>query len=171
VRRQLTELELSFVNAMREEELQECVLELAGRAGFMAYHTHDSRRSHRGFPDLVLVHRARALLLFVELKSERGKTRPEQKEWLEHLGELAQRTQSVFDDRGSQIPVRYATGPERKATKIEVHLWRPRHWFDGTIEYALVSHRRDESGPVEAGPLGTSTADDEEREEARNGER
>lgn len=38
-----------------------------------------------GFPDLVLVHPRRQLLAFAELKSDNGRIRREQKEWLADL--------------------------------------------------------------------------------------
>jgi hypothetical protein len=66
-----------------EKEFQAQILSLARLAGWKAYHTHDSRRSQKGFPDLVLVRPP--VILFVELKSEAGKLRPEQKAWLEAL--------------------------------------------------------------------------------------
>lgn len=72
---------------MTEGDLQRLVLELAGRLRWLRYHTHDSRKSHQGFPDLVLVRPPR--VLFIELKgdSEYGKKGPtvEQQAWLEAL--------------------------------------------------------------------------------------
>jgi hypothetical protein len=45
-------------------------------------HIHDSRKSAGvGFPDLVLAHPKRPVLYLVELKTERGRIRPEQKIW------------------------------------------------------------------------------------------
>lgn len=61
-----------------EAAFQQLVTDLATVCGFRHYHTHDSRRSPAGFPDLVLV---RERLLFVELKTERGRLRPEQRAW------------------------------------------------------------------------------------------
>ena len=46
----------------------------------LCYHTWDSRHSAAGFPDLIMLHGGRGLA--VELKSERGKIRDEQAEWL-----------------------------------------------------------------------------------------
>jgi hypothetical protein len=50
----------------------------------MRYHTHDSRRSPAGFPDLVLVHPTRPELgiVFLELKSAKGRTSPAQARWI-----------------------------------------------------------------------------------------
>ena len=75
------------------------VLAAAVPAGWMAYHTHDSRRSEAGFPDLVLV--KPPVVVFVELKTNKGRTSKEQTQWLEQLG---------------------------LCTDIEVHLWRPADW-------------------------------------------
>ncbi len=68
---------------MSEKQFQSQVLQLAKLSGWLTYHTHDSRRSAPGFPDLVLV--KAPLVLFAELKSARGKLRPEQEAWLEAL--------------------------------------------------------------------------------------
>ncbi len=69
--------------SISERDFQAQILDLARLAGWRAYHTFDSRRSQKGFPDLCLVRPP--VVLFVELKSEDGKLRPEQREWLEAL--------------------------------------------------------------------------------------
>lgn len=57
-----------------EKEWQAQVVELAQTLGWKkAYHVYDSRRSHSGWPDLVLV---RERILYVELKREGGKPPP-----------------------------------------------------------------------------------------------
>ena len=81
-----------------EKEFQQMVLDLAGYLGWTCYHTFDSRRSQPGFPDLVLVRPPR--LVFAELKSERGRTTPQQQEWLDLL----------------------------EGTPAETYLWRPADW-------------------------------------------
>lgn len=83
--------------ATSEKSFQSQILELARLAGWRTYHTFDSRRSAAGFPDLCLVRPP--LVFFVELKSESGKLRPEQREWLEVLG---------------------------RCERTEARLWRPR---------------------------------------------
>ena len=67
-----------------EAQFQRTVTEYAALTGWLWYHTHDSRRSHAGFPDLCLVRGDR--LIFAELKSERGRVRLEQEAWLQALG-------------------------------------------------------------------------------------
>jgi hypothetical protein len=66
-----------------EAEWQRQVLELAGYYGWRSYHTYDSRRSTPGFPDLVLVRPPE--LLFVELKTDKGRLSAAQRDWLADL--------------------------------------------------------------------------------------
>lgn len=75
---------------MSEREFQRAVLRLAGLFGWTPYHTHDSRRSNPGFPDLVLVHPRRGVV-YAELKSEKGRPTEDQERWLALLREAGQR--------------------------------------------------------------------------------
>lgn len=69
-----------------EAEFTRLMLQLARAKGWARrYHTHDSRRSSRGFPDWVMVHRAQRRILFLELKGWAGKASEEQLAWLEDL--------------------------------------------------------------------------------------
>lgn len=95
--------------AMSERQLQDQVIALAERMGFIVYHTHDSRRSQKGFPDLVLVHPKQRRVLWRELKSETGTTTPEQKAWISTLSLVGE----------------------------DVDVWRPRDWMGGRIENEL----------------------------------
>jgi hypothetical protein len=84
-----------------EADWQEQVVHLATLAGWLCYHTHDSRHSVAGFPDLVLVRAPR--LVFAELKvdpptSKRGRPTPVQERWL---------------------------GTLRGVPSVEVYVWRP----------------------------------------------
>jgi len=72
-----------------ERRFQAQIVQLARLCGWLVYHTHDSRRSAAGFPDLVLC-RAGPLfeggeLLFAELKTDRGKLTRGQEIWLAAL--------------------------------------------------------------------------------------
>ena len=71
-----------------EAQLLKQVRQAARHGGWLCYHTYDSRLSEPGFPDLVLVRPPE--LLFVELKSDRGRIRPEQREWIDALREAGQ---------------------------------------------------------------------------------
>lgn len=85
---------------LSEAAFQAQVIQLATLCGWLAYHTRDSRGSAGGFPDLVLVHPTRRRVVYAELKSERGKVKPDQIRWIEALQSAGQ----------------------------NAHIWRPRHW-------------------------------------------
>jgi hypothetical protein len=81
-------------DATSEQELQELVIQLATTCGFLVHHQLVPYRRRAdgihaiveagttpGYPDLVLVHSGRLLVLFVELKTEHGKLSPRQIEW------------------------------------------------------------------------------------------
>jgi hypothetical protein len=96
--------------AMSEAQLQNQIIAMARFHGFThAYHTHDSRRSVAGFPDLVLVSARQKRVLYRELKRERGRVEPEQQDWIDTLIAAGQ----------------------------DAAIWRPRHLFLGEIEASL----------------------------------
>ncbi len=97
--------------AISEEEFQAQILDLARMSGWRCYHTFDSRRSAPGFPDLVLVREP--VLVFAELKTDTGRLRPEQREWLEAL---------------------------RRCGGVEARLWKPSDFEE--IERMLCSRTR-----------------------------
>jgi hypothetical protein len=86
-----------------ESDFLAAVTELAGLAGWLVYHTYDSRRSQAGFPDLVLVRGDK--LIFAELKTDKGTVRDAQIVWLNTLSKFAD-----------------------SQTAVEVYLWRPKDW-------------------------------------------
>ena len=47
------------------------------------YHTHDSRRSEEGFPDIAAINRDAGILWVAELKGLKTPTKTSQLEWLE----------------------------------------------------------------------------------------
>lgn len=74
------------INAWSEKDFQQCVINLAESLGYrLIYHTHDSRRSQPGFPDLVLVNPKTRRVLFRELKSAKGRVSTDQQRWGEGL--------------------------------------------------------------------------------------
>jgi hypothetical protein len=106
-----------------EKDLQRTVIEIAKLYGFRVAHQRPARTANGwrtaiegdvGFPDLVLLRGVRngqpARLLFVELKTARGKPSPDQVKWLELLQEVP---------------------------RIEVHLWRPMDLQNGKIAEIL----------------------------------
>lgn len=68
---------------MTEKAWQEIVVELATLYGWLHFHVYDSRRSDPGWPDLTLVKPPQ--LIFVELKTDKGRVRPAQRDWLTRL--------------------------------------------------------------------------------------
>lgn len=68
---------------LSEKQFQQQVIDLAKMTGWKTYHTHDSRRSNPGFPDLVMVRRGR--MIFAELKTRTGRVSAEQEQWLDEL--------------------------------------------------------------------------------------
>lgn len=96
-------------SAMTEAQLQAAVVASAKRRGWLVYHTHDSRRSEAGYPDLHLIHPGAKRSLFRELKRGNGRVSDAQQTWLDAL----------------------------TAAGCDAAVWRPIHWFDGTIDHEL----------------------------------
>jgi hypothetical protein len=69
-----------------EKEFMQRVIVLAQMNNWLVYHTYDSRRSQRGFVDLVLVRGGR--LMFVETKREDGRLTQDQSDWLLRLSRV-----------------------------------------------------------------------------------
>jgi VRR-NUC domain-containing protein len=104
-KRQASKPESSPTTDVTEKQFMAAVIEMAQMLGWLIYHTHNSRRSEAGFPDIVCVRRDR--VLFVELKTEKGRLSEEQERWLSALG----------------------------LAGAAVHCWRPSDW--PAIEAAL----------------------------------
>lgn len=106
-----SDIDKMAAKAMSEGELQANLEKLCFMRGLFYYHTHDSRRSPAGFPDTVILStRLRVFILLAELKSEKGRLKPDQKIWGEALKII-----------------------ERATPFVKYRVWRPRHWIDGTI--------------------------------------
>jgi hypothetical protein len=101
----------AYALSMSEIQLQTAIIGLAKQLGYLVYHTHDSRKSPEGFPDLVLVHKLTGRLIIVELKDAKRKPTQAQLEWLGAL--------------------------HRTKVAPYVGLWRPEHWRSGAIEAVL----------------------------------
>ena len=66
-----------------EKQFTAQVEALAERHSWLVYHTHDSRRSQPGYPDLTMVRDGR--VIFAELKTVKGRPSAAQKKWLAAL--------------------------------------------------------------------------------------
>jgi len=73
------------IKAPREKEFLGQVVQLARLLGWLVYHTHDSRRSAAGFPDLALCHPRLGRLVLAELKVRGRRPSAEQGRWLAAL--------------------------------------------------------------------------------------
>lgn len=71
------------MSTMLEADLQRAVIDLIRWLGLAYFHDNDSRRNRAGFPDLVVC--GTQGFIFRELKSETGRLRPEQLDWLSRL--------------------------------------------------------------------------------------
>ncbi len=83
--------------ALTEAQWQQRVVDLARLRGWWVWHDHDSRRNLAGLPDLLLV---RDRQVWAELKTDRGRLRPEQDATIRRL----------------------------LAAGAEVHIWKPADW-------------------------------------------
>lgn len=101
-----------YASGMSERDLQENVRQLAVSLGIRYYHTYDSRRSPSGFPDVVLA--SPPSLLVRELKAERGRVTPRQRQWLEDL----------------------------HGCSCDAGIWRPADWASGRIVRELLALRK-----------------------------
>lgn len=99
---------------MSEGALLAHVRTLAGELGLLSYHTHDSRRSEPGWPDLVIAGAERGVFLVRELKRQNGRVSPEQAQWLHTLRDLG----------------------------VDADVWRPADLLSGRIEKEMTTPNR-----------------------------
>ena len=84
--------EQRLLRTVSEAAWQKQVEQTLALCGFdLQYHTHDSRRSQAGFPDIVATRETNGFytLLFVELKRETGQATTDQYRWLDDLSMIA----------------------------------------------------------------------------------
>lgn len=100
---------------MSEEQFRQQIRAIALMYGWsMQYHTYMSKRSDAGWPDEVLCNPARRRIIFVELKSDKGRLSPAQREWLNALHTCGMET-ALW--RPSNIPVAVQVlGPKQRKT-------------------------------------------------------
>lgn len=141
-----------------EAELLATVVDMARALGWLVHHTHDSRRSESGVPDLLMVnnqHMGRPRVIFAELKSEgakltRGRTSPKtgrwlpgQREWLSALDRCVNVRVALVNGK-TELIVPAAPSP------VEVYIWYP--WDLDMIERILTVQG---SGLIVPRPTGT----------------
>lgn len=109
---------------MSEEQWRRKVREIAGRYGWrLQYHTTDSRRSDPGWPDEVFGHLGQRRTIFVEFKTDSGRLRPAQREWLAHLADSGF---EVAVWRPRDLPtVLQVLGPARQRAALPPNFQRP----------------------------------------------
>ncbi len=119
-----------------EAELQSAIIELAQRYGWLVHHARPARnvrgwstpiQGDSGFPDLVLA--KNGCVLFAELKSERGRLRPEQRAWMQVLD--GEREGALLPDQ------RRVLRPIHDGGWVAIVVWRPSDWLSGEIESLL----------------------------------
>ncbi|MFE0642115.1 VRR-NUC domain-containing protein [Streptomyces sp. NPDC058877] len=107
-----------------EEQWRRQVREIATRYGWrLQYHTADSRRSDAGWPDEVFGHIRQRRTLFVEFKTDAGRIRPAQREWLAHLADSGFEV-AVWRPCDLQTVLR-VLGPERQRATLPTNFRRP----------------------------------------------
>jgi hypothetical protein len=104
-----------------ERDFQTAVIQYARLQGWLVAHFHDSRRQvadrlvgdadAKGFPDLVMTREG--FLIFAELKTEKGRVSPAQRQWLDAL----------------QLPAWWLHGRSGyPPALLRVVVWRPSDW-------------------------------------------
>ncbi len=96
------ELRRDWERGITEKEFLGQIVTFARALGYMVYHTHDSRRSEPGFPDLVMASKKWGKIIYAEIKTSTGKITAAQDEWIRTLVHAG----------------------------AEVYVWRPRNWND-----------------------------------------
>lgn len=126
----------ALARTMSEVELQNDVIELARRSGWLVHHARPARnvsgwctpiQGDRGFPDLVLA--KNGCVLFAELKSESGRVRPEQRGWIKALD--GEREGALLPDQ------RRVLRSIDDGGWLAIVVWAPGDWLSGEIEQVL----------------------------------
>lgn len=116
---------------MTEAEFQDALVDLARLYGWRVAHFAAARTAHgwrtparydaKGFPDLVLVHPVRRLIIFAEIKGRDGKTTTDQDGW---LAALAMASKCTTDVRVAVWRPQDASDIARTLTAGKVTEWR-----------------------------------------------
>lgn len=128
---------------MNEDDLLSEVLRKAAGLGWATFHARPARTEAgwrtpgsgtlaKGFPDLVAFHPEHGILV-AELKSEKGRMRPEQVE-ARHAIEAAM---TAVARAGATLYDPTHQGPANVLRRLRYRIWRPIDLDDGTIEREL----------------------------------
>ena len=74
------------LKATTEAQYQKQIVDLAEACGWLVWHDNDPRRNSAGLPDLLMVRGP--VLLFIEVKTEKGKVSPEQEAFIGRLKQV-----------------------------------------------------------------------------------
>lgn len=99
----------AWCEAQSEADFQTKITDLCDLLGLKWHHETDSRKTRKGWPDLVIA--GPSHVIFVEVKREKGKVTTEQAEWLQTLkkaGALVQIWRPSDWDRAERILRRMA---------------------------------------------------------------
>lgn len=131
---------------MAERDFQRSVMELAELSGWETLHVRTSMQQGRymtattgtmakGWPDLVLIHKKRRVLIFAELKAARGRLSVEQERALSVLEAIE--SVPMYSDWTHSTPIR---------TGIYTVVWRPSDW--PSIEATLTHQEEKRRDPA-----------------------
>ena len=137
-----------FAATMTEDELLANVTQRARDCGWLVYHTHDSRRSSAGFPDLIMIRRG--VTIYAELKSAKGELTSEQRGWLEAIALASHKAAEAAHPvlvlataglgPGVETPnpwVESECYPPMRTRLVQVYVWRPVELLNMTIDEVL----------------------------------
>lgn len=83
-----------ITNTMPERALQSAIVQAAKALGWKVHFVWNSRHSPEGWPDVLCV--KNGVILVYELKTEKGRMRPMQQEWLDALNGATVQTSRVI---------------------------------------------------------------------------
>lgn len=89
----ITDNRMALLETVSEKTFMAEVVNILRSCGWRVYHTFDSQRSERGYPDITAVHPSRRPgLILAELKSQKGRVSQHQQQWLDALQVVADRS-------------------------------------------------------------------------------
>jgi hypothetical protein len=87
---------------LSEKAWQQAVMRVLRSAGYLTYHTHDSRRSPSGWPDVAAIRPTGGVLYLAELKTDIGSVSQAQQAWLDALEQCTAVVTAVWRPRDAE---------------------------------------------------------------------